>query len=236
MGPDEVKDINAAWETESGLIDDVDGWIANPIFGIKEEYATAVALSGTPGGVMIMFDLVDEDGIVIGNQGYSIGTGWEVSDDGRYITHPKRKNVVSSTVYGQLQIEVIKNLEVDMGNYGDPTDAMSWNGLGFHWNQKSHATVSGDTKQGLMPTLFLGKKEGSEAAIPVAKSAAKKAAAPAAKANTAKIEALKLVGSSSNAKEFMMKAIKVPAIVNDDELMAQCTDDSETGFFAQNTA
>ncbi len=238
------EDINAAWETESGLIDDVDGWITNPRFGFKEEYAQAVsAVAGMGGGAMFIVDIADEQGIIQGSQGYSIGTGWEVSDDGRYITHPKRNNVVTATLYGQLQRKVVKDLGVNMGELGDPTDAMSWDGLGFHWNQIPHATVGGEEKTGLMPTEYIGVFGEGEAEAPAkeAQPAANKAQAKAApkpaagsKVSPAKIEALKLLGDSGNAKEFMMKAVKVPEIVADDALMAECMDDSENGFFAQN--
>jgi len=224
------EDRNAAWETESGLIDDVDAWIANPKFGYKEEYAAAVLqTSGEGGGEMFIVDLVDEKGNVIGSQGWSIGTGWEISDDHKTISHPKRKNVVHSSMYGQLQNIVIKELGVNMGDYGDPTNADSWDGLGFHWMLKTHKTVSGKEVQGLMPTSFLGKKGESSESGAATKPAAKPA--PAASSNAEK-EAIKLVEQSASLKEFQMKATRVPAIVNDDALMARCLDDGPEGFYA----
>jgi len=226
----EVKNINEAWETESGLIDDVDGYIVNPRFGVREEYAQAVLeTSGAAGGLMFLIDIADENGEVIGNQGYSVGTGWEPSSDGLSISHVKRQNVVTNTMYGQLQKQVVKELGVDMGKFGKPTDAMSWNGLGFHWMQKTHLTVSGKEATGIMPTSFLGKKEiVAGAPVPAAAPAAEAAAAPAMEA------ALKLVAECGTAKEFQLKAVKVPEIVGDDALMAKCLDDGANGFFKSN--
>jgi len=227
--PDQ-ENINEAWETESGLIDDVDGWIANPHFGIREEYAQAVMeTSGAPGGLMILFDIADENNEIIGNQGYSIGTGWEVSEDGLSISHVKRQNVVTNTLYGQLQKKVVKDLGVDMGKFGKPTEALSWLGLGFHWMQVVHLTVSGKEATGLMPTSFLGKKEGGVAtpATP-ATPAAPQGVSPGVEA------ALKLVAECGTAKEFQLKVVKIAEVVADDALMAQCLDDGAKGFFKTN--
>lgn len=163
VAPEEEK--KSAWETESGLVDDVDGWIANGHFGKKAEYAAKVAMTegGTDesAGLMGLFDLVDETGEVIASQGYSIGSGWTVSEDGFTITHPKRSNVVKNTVYGQLMDKVRSEngLNLDLDIFGIPTDARSWNGMGFHWNMAGHATlVKGEEKSGLMPTQWLGVK------------------------------------------------------------------------------
>lgn len=239
------------WETESGLIDDVDAWIANPHFGVKEEYSLVVVQTtgGEQKGAMLLFDLADENGEIIGSQGYSIGTGWEISPDGLTIAHAKRKNVVTGTLYGQLQNRVVKELSVDMSQYGLPTDAMAWDKLGFHWMQQLHATVAGPEKPGLMPTAFLGKigEEAVETAepaptpapAPAAKPTARPAARPVAKAPPGKTlsagetAALKLVAETGTAKEFILKAVKVPEIAGDDVLMGKCLDDSVNGFFKQ---
>lgn len=254
---------NAAWETESGLVDDVDGIIVNPRFGLKEEYAQAVQLTsqGQDTGLMFLVDLMDDNGEIIATQGWSVGSGWEVSEDSLSISHPKRANVVTSSMYGQLQNKCVKELGVNMGQYGSPVEAMSWNLLKFHWMQLAHKTVSGVDKTGLMPTEFFGKVElegetaeapapaPAPAPTPVKVATAQKAApgatsGAALKARLAKPaqpalsaaaqEALKLVGLSADAKSFAKAAVKVAAIANDDALMAQILDDSPSGFFAKN--
>jgi len=244
------------WETESGLIDDVDAWIANSHFGIKEEYSQVVVetTGGEQKGAMLLFDLVDEKGEIIGNQGYSIGTGWVISDDGMSISHAKRRNVVTNTLYGQLQNQVVKNLGVDMTPRGLPTEASVWNDLGFHWMQTAHATVSGESKTGLMPTSYIGVRgetapEPEQAPVapapaPVAPAAPKvaparaPAARPAARStaavkapSAAEQAAIKLVAETGTPREFILKAVKTPVIAADDILMNQCLDDSATGFY-----
>ena len=276
------------WDTESGLMSDFNGWIVNPHFGVKEEYSQVVVQTtgGEQRGAMFIADLMDEENVIVASQGWSIGTGWEISEDGRYITHIKRKNVVTATLYGQLINHVVKNLGVDMAQYGVPTDAMAWDGLGFHWMLAAHATVGGQEKQGLMPDIFLGRigeeppasaAEVAPAAIaqaiapapaPVASASAtariaaraaarpaaaiapaaparpaaaapapnrpvaRPAARPAAAAQSpAMAAALKLVEESDTVKAFILKAVKVQEIANDEQLMSLCLDDSDAGFY-----
>ena len=252
-----TEEERGPWETESGLVDDVDAWIANPHFGVKEEYSQVVVetTGGTQRGVMLLIDLIDENGEIIGNQGYSIGTGWEVSEDGLTISHAKRQNVIGSTLYGQLQHRVCKDLGIKMQDYGLPIEALSWDGLGFHWVQQAHSTVGGEEKTGLMPTEFISRIGDEEAAatapvVPVApvapvapaRPAARPAArpvvrpAPATTVSAGEAAALQLVTETGTVKEFILKAVKVPEIAADDALMARCLDDSPTGFFRQNKA
>lgn len=224
------QEKTSAWETETGLINDVDAYISSARFGERDEYAAAVRATGAEGGVMFIVDLLDKDGELLATQGYSIGTGWIVSDDSLSISHPKRKNVVGATLYGQLQDRVVKGLGVNMDQYGLPTSAPSWNGLGFHWIQEEHATVSGDKRTSVMPSEFLGKKEGMAAAAP-----ATPAAAPAPTSEVGAVLAA-LVAASENVKAFQLAATKVPGVATDDALMASVLDDGPEGFYAKHKA
>jgi len=212
-----------SWETETGLPNDVDGWITNPRFGYKDEYAQAVqATTGIDEGVGLMFlvDLVDENGVPVGSQGYSVGSGWAVSEDGLEITHPKRKNVVGSSRYGELQQRVVKVLKVDMEARGKPTQAKAWDGLGFHWMLEEHPTVGGPPKQGVMPTEFLGIK------TEFAKAPAPKVVVPT-DLNTKLTE----LAQTNDVKAFQIAAMKVTGVAANDELMASILDESEQGYW-----
>lgn len=214
----------AAWETETGLPNDIDAWITKPHFGLKDEYAEAVQAAGGE-GTMFIIDLVDANGEIQGSQGYSIGTGWIVSDDGLSISHPKRHNVVGGTLYGQLQNRVVKELRVPMGDYGLPTEAKSWDALGFHWMQQLHTTVAGPDKPGLMPTEFLGKKEGGVTPKP--------AVATVTAGVAAELEVkLKDLAQANAVKDFQKAALKIPEVVANDDLMATILDEGPTGFWA----
>lgn len=212
-----------SWETETGLPNDVDGWITNPRFGFKDEYAQAVKVTaGDEEGVGLMFlvDLVDENGALVGSQGYSVGTGWAASEDGSEITHPKRKNVVGSSRYGELQQRVVKQLKVDMEARGKPTQAKAWEGLGFHWMLEEHPVVGGGTKQGVMPTEFLSIK--AEFAKPPT---------PAVAVSTDLNTKLTELAQSNDVKAFQIAAMKVPGVAANDELMANILDESEQGYW-----
>lgn len=222
-----TEEKTSAWETETGLLHDVDGWVTNPRFGERDEYKQAVAATGAEGGSMMLFDIMDENGEVIGNQGFSIGTGWEVSEDGLSISHPKRANVVGSSMYGQLQNRVVKDLKVDMDKYGKPTEAKSWDRLGFHWMQQEHPTVGGDVKTGLMPVEFLGEFKGA-----TAPAKAEAAAGPESVAE----KALAVWAKSMDVKAFQEKALGLPSVAADDELMAKVLDEGPEGFWATHQA
>ncbi len=213
-----------SWDTETGLPNDIDAWIANARFGLKDEYAQVVQASGGE-GLMFLVDLIDAAGELVGSQGFSIGTGWIVSEDGRSISHPKRRNVVTNTMYGQLQNRVRKDLGIKMEERGLPTEAKCWDGLGFHWMQEEHDTVSGDKRTSLVPVLVLAEK----------KAGAAPAAAPAAAVVgiTAELDLqLKELAQSNDVKAFQLAAMKVAAVVANDNLMASVLDEGTGGFWA----
>ncbi len=213
------------WQTETGLPNDVDAWISKPRFGFKEEYQTAVQVTDKEAkGLMFLVDLVDEKGELIGQQGWSVGSGWVESEDGEVITHPNRANVVGSSLYGQLQKRVTDELAVDMDERGKPTEAKSWAGLGFHWMLEEHATVAGPMKQGLMPVTFLDAKG----------VAASTKAAPAKAAPATDLEKrLGTLAQENSLKDFQKAALKIEGVAADDDLMAAILDDGADGFFAK---
>jgi len=218
------KQEATTWDTETGLPNDIDAWIANARFGLKDEYAQVVQASGGE-GLMLLFDLIDAAGELVGSQGYSIGTGWIPSDDGKSISHPKRKNVVTNTMYGQLQNRVRKDLGIKMEERGLPTDARCWDGLGFHWMQQEHDTVSGEKRTGIMPVMVLAERK--PGAAPAAAPAA-----PVAGVDPALELELKTLAQSNDVKAFQLAAMKVAAVVANDSLMASVLDESPAGFWA----
>jgi len=212
------------WETEVGLPNDIDAWISNPRFGQKDEYAKKVQASGGGDGNMFLVDLIDESGELVGTQGYSVGSGWIVSDDGKEISHPKRKNVVGSSLYGQLQNKVRRELGVAMEERGLPTQAKSWDGLGFHWLLEEHDTVGGVKGRGLMPVEFLSEKKGITPVVTTSKVGIK---VP----EVLELQ-LKTLAQSNTVKDFQKAALKVPEVVADDELMASVLDEGPAGFWS----
>lgn len=218
-----------AWDTETGLPNDIDAWIRNPKFGTKDEYAQAVAATGAEGGLMFLIDLEDEAGEIVGSQGYSIGSGWIPSDDGLSVSHPKRKNVVGSSLYGQLQNRVVKELKVDMESRGLPTEAKSWEGLGFHWMQQPHATVGGKEATSLMPVEALKEKKAAAALTRGARGTTR--ATPTTVVSNAE-KALAIFARTLELADFQARALGMPSVAANDELMASVLDDGPEGFWA----
>jgi len=228
-----TEEIKSAWELESGLPNDVDAYMSNCRFGTKDEYMKQIVdTGGETSGLMFLCDLVDEAGELLGQQGWTVGSGWKTEDDGVSIAHPVRKNVVISSRYGQLQYRVVKELSVEMDKYGKPLVAASWNGMGFHWMLEEHETlkqVEGgrEKKQGLMPTAFVGLNEAIRGGTAPAEAAA-------AKPVVDKVieEKLKDLAQTNDFKAFVMAAMKIESVSKSDELMASIMDDGKTGFFA----
>jgi hypothetical protein len=229
--PEELDEINTDWQTETGLPNDIDAWIVNARFGTpREEYTAKVAQTSQEAPVALIVDLEDENGEIVGSQGYSVGTGWEVSEDGLSITHPKRKNVVGSSMYGQLQTRVTRDLKVPMGKFGKPTDANSWNGLGFHWMLEEHPTIRGQApKQGIIPTVYLGRREPSK----VAKAAAGvRAGKPAVTSSLVEKRLVDLIKEKGEIKAFQLAAIRIAEVASNDTLMSQILDEGPEGYWA----
>jgi len=223
------KKEGSAWNTEVGLPNDFDGWISNPRFGFTEAYAAKVIAA--PGrdvsGLQFIVDLVDAQGELAANAGWSVGSGWTPSEDGRYITHATRKNVVTGSMYANLQHRVTgpksaSGLEVDMDARGTPTDAKSWDGMGFHWMVEEHNVVSGPPKPGLMPTIVL------TTAAPAVAASAKTEVAPDV------IDRLKKMVASMSIKQFQAAAVRIPEVSKNEALTNQVLDDGPNGFYAQN--
>jgi len=222
----------SAWNTEVGLPNDFDGYISNPRFGYTEAYASKV--TAAPGGsestgLQFIVDLISAQGEVLANAGWSVGGGWAPSADGRYITHPTRKNVVTGSMYANLQNRVIgakpAGLEVDMDQRGSPLDAMSWSGLGFHWMVEEHKTVGGAMKPGLMPTAVLT-------------GTAPAAAAASAKTDVSAeiIDRLQKMVKTMSIKQFQSVAVRIPEVSKNEALTNQVLDDGPNGFYNKNKA
>lgn len=199
------------WELETGLLDNIDAYIKNPRFGTKDEYLADQ--------VLMIFDLESPEGELLGNQGYSVGSGWIVGENGLSMSHPTRHNVVNSCIYGQLQKQVVKVLGVNMAQYGKPTDATVWDGLGFHWDQLEHSTLTkGEVKTALMPTSFLGKREKtSTSAVPVTDIEKK----------------LATMAGAMDLMTFQTAALRIAEVAENDALMGDILDDTDSGFWKQ---
>lgn len=224
MTPKEQEQEVSTWDTETGLPNDIDAWVAAAKFGTVDKYSDAVQVTspGSGGATMCILDLVDEAGEPVGQQGYSVGSGWIPSDDGMEITHPKRRNVVGTSVYGQLMNRVRKVLKVPMEKRGLPTEAKSWLGLGFHWMMEEHETVGGAPKPSLMPVEVLAiMKEG----------VALKQAPVIVVAGELELE-LKELAQSNTVKDFQKAALKKAEVTSSDELMANVLDEGPSGFWA----
>jgi hypothetical protein len=245
------------WETISGLIDKQDAYMVNCRFGFKDEYTKVIAQAvggpgATPGkGAMFLTDWADTEGNVVASQGYSIGSGWIISDDGLSISHPTRGFMVKTSVYGQFIDTVVKGLKVDMKQYGSPLRADTWERLGFYVEQKDHKTLeAGKTKSAAMPTKFIGvmtdaiyatylknkAESGAQAQMgsgPVGASTQPNAQASAKNVVTipANIEAQLSAFAQLPQKAFLQKALTINDVATNDVLLSIVLDTGAQGYW-----
>lgn len=219
----------SAWALVSGLPHDVDAWIAEAWFGEREEYTQAIeGDQGAP--LLFQVRLANQDGEPAGQQGYSVGSGWEVSDDGKTITHPVRQNIVRTSMYGKFIQKVTKVLGVPMHEYGSPLDARTWEGLGFHWMLEPHKTVTGAERESPMPSSFLGDT------LPYEGGATGETAGGLEIRDDLRAKLTQLA-KANDFKAFRKLVLQVPEVTDNDDLMALVLDAGDEGFWAAaNTA
>ena len=205
------------WDTESGLPDDLDAWINRAYFGFNPLY-----MDGKVPLLIWECESAHYDNLSVV---WAIGTGWVVMRDGASVEHEKgKKRFVNTSLYGRL-IERMKDLGVDMSQYGSPREAATWDGLGFHLIREE-IEFKGAVDRGilverggktvhLMPTVFLGVKKDEKVEIPP----------------VVEEKLVQLAKASPTVKQFQIGAMKIPEVQSNEQLREQVLDTGATGFY-----
>lgn len=220
MSDERPKD---SWDTDSGLPSELDFYITRASYGYRQEYMDGeVALLIWDGSSP------DED---VESIIFPCGSGWEVTKGGDEVKHPKRTRFVRSSILGRLINRVVVELGVDMRSRGPATRADVWAGLGFHMKREELEYGPGilEDRGGktshLMPVAVLEKP---------AKGKPKAETKPETKPSTEVLEKkLELLASKLSKEDFQAKAMDMPSVVENDDLLASILDDSEDGFWAR---
>jgi hypothetical protein len=260
------------WSTGSGMPDKFIGYIDEPFFGVDEKYhADAMLFNAT---------LVDEEGEPVATIKYSVGEDWEANNEGTEITHPTKTKVNSSSRFGRFIDRIAEpktekapkrsdvlspdgktnglGLKALLMARGVPTQANSFAGLGFFWEQHQMETMSNDDKgkpiikNVLLPTEYVGtwEEKGANGAAapakasttrPTAASTRRPTPAPAPAAEEAEdIEIpipirkkLTSMAQSSTVKEFIRAAAKDKDVIAlPEDAMTYILGSGEKGFWA----
>lgn len=224
------------WDTSKGMIDDIDGYIKNGLFGHNDDYSAAIEDPAAKEGLQYIADIVNAEGEELGRIMLSLGKGWVTSDAGKTVTHPARTNIVTSSRYGTFVNKITQELRVDMTKFGEsPLSAEVWEGLGFHWNliplptmKKKPGTNEYETKDVLMPTSFLGS----------IKTAAKGAGKAAGKGKSSEIaidpkldKNLTELAQNLDRDEFIGEAIKAASAAKAKTLIPHLLDEGPNGYY-----
>jgi hypothetical protein len=221
MADQQVKD---SWDLDSGLPDDFDFHITGASFGYRQEY-----MDGEVPLLIWQGESPDED---VESIIWPCGQGWEVVKGGAEVQHPKRNRFVKTSMMGKLISRVVNELGVDMRSRGPATKADVWKGLGFHMKREEIEYGSGilEDRGGktthLMPVAVLdkprakGKATDSKAASSEAETRSEK---PSGELTMKKLAAL---ASKLSREEWQKKAMDMPEVVENDELLSRVLDDS----------
>ena len=214
-----------SWDLDSGLPDDFDFHITGASFGYRQEY-----MDGEVPLLIWEGESPDED---VESIIWPCGQGWEVVKGGAEVQHPKRNRFVKTSMMGKLISRVVNELGVDMRNRGPATKADVWKGLGFHLKREEIEYGSGilEDRGGktthLMPVAVLEKE---------AKGKAKASAEPSeTKAEKASddltMKKLAALATKLSREEWQKKAMDMPEVVENDDLLGRVLDDSEEGLY-----
>jgi hypothetical protein len=220
--PEQAKD---SWDLDSGLPDDFDFHITGASFGYRGEY-----MDGEVALLIWEGESPDED---VDSIIWPCGSGWEVVKGGAEVEHPKRTRFVKTSMMGKLIDRVVNQLGVDMRNRGPATRADVWKGLGFHMKREEIEYGSGilEDRGGktthLMPVAVLEKPtRGKPKEVKMEEVETKPSAAALEKK-------LALLASKLSREDFQAKAMDMPEVVADDDLLGSILDDGEDGFWAK---
>lgn len=211
------------WETESGLPDDIDCWVSKSYFGYNPEYMQGKV-------PLLIWEGESPDLVLTRPINWPIGSGWQIIDNGARVVHakdapPKLRRFIESSIYGRL-IKRLRELGVDMKQYGSAREAATWEGLGFHL-VREEIEFTGAADRGilvdrggktshLMPTEFLGERADAEV--------------PAVSENLM-AQLKELAVKSATVRAFQVAAIKVPGVTESGDLVADLMDSGADGFY-----
>jgi len=145
----------AGWEgeTSTGLLDDADITIEQGYFGTDASYRN--------GEVLVWFlegESPQSDEPI--RQFYSIGSGWETSDNGETVEGRDEFNTQSNYFrFFRAAIDLDGVLEIVKARGNDPAVGGLWNGLKFHMERQEIIPENDNIKPWwvLLPVAFLGE-------------------------------------------------------------------------------
>lgn len=253
------------FETEGGLVDDYTITVTDAYYAAPPDYAdgTKLFLHWVGTTDVESQPIMDRDGY---HPSWKCGDGWESIDGGKTAVHPiksaggKTAKFHPNSAAGELVTRMVAITSDDEGNptYSpdplvaiSPTDATTF--VGTSWkmmNEERVFTIGGVDHRTtwVFPYEYLSGPGAATAepapapapAEPAAEPvpAAEPAAAPASPASD-KVLQIKLLAAAKKAgdhAEFMEAALAIEGVTEDEEILGQIIDETESGLYAQANA
>jgi hypothetical protein len=226
MEDQQVKD---SWDLDSGLPDDFDFYITSATFGYRQEY-----MNGEVPLLIWEGESPDED---VESIIWPCGQGWEVIKGGAEVQHPKRNRFVKTSMMGKLISRVVNELGVDMRSRGPATRADVWKGLGFHMKREEIEYGSGilEDRGGktthLMPVAVLEKTRTKGKVADRETPSSERETKSEKSSSEITMKKLAALATKLSREEWQKKALDMPDVVADDDLLGRVLDDSEEGLY-----
>lgn len=226
MEDQQVKD---SWDLDSGLPDDFDFYITSATFGYRQEY-----MNGEVPLLIWEGESPDED---VESIIWPCGQGWEVIKGGAEVQHPKRNRFVKTSMMGKLISRVVNELGVDMRSRGPATRADVWKGLGFHMKREEIEYGSGilEDRGGktthLMPVAVLEKTRTKGKVADRETPSSERETKSEKSSSEITMKKLAALAAKLSCEEWQKKALDMPDVVADDDLLGRVLDDSEEGLY-----
>lgn len=219
-----------AWATSTGLLDQYEGTIEESWFAYDPNYRDGEVplLHWRISNVVTEEEAPDE--IV---EKFSIGSGWQVVDNGATVEHESGRNKPfnRNSKYGMIIQAVIDNEDgafegglAALQERGDPIEANVWEGLRFEFERVEY-DYGGEigVRDFILPVAFVGEEDAPSSNGNGSSQASRESLEKKLKA---------LAKKAADHDEFVELATDLDAVVDDDELFASVVDDSDQGFYA----
>lgn len=236
-----------AWETDSGFLDEFEGVIVEAKFQESE----AEFREGEPELHLTFADIKAED-VPTSEvpdtipRFYSVGKQFEVVDENTVARiDGTNRGINNATAYGKF-IDRITGKDPEyrsamegaldvLKERGTELEASVWVGLRLEMAPTTFSFKDRETKEEIeytrvLPVAFLGAEDTSGHSTAESNS---EGDAPSRKALEAKLTALAKKHESH--EDFLLAALDVDGVTDDEELFEAVGDDSEDGFYAQAT-
>jgi hypothetical protein len=224
-----VTDEEELWGTDSGLVTDYEGVIADAFFQLNSE-----SQFGDPQTQLRLKFATTDDKVV--EERWNCGPDWVSNDGGETVTHPGGKKKFNQNAQAGKFVKaameaMLQELTIDdLKARGAPTTAKTWLGLRFFMEAttssgKNRTTGEDWSSTKNYPTKFMGMGEETSGEVGVG-TVALIPSDPLERLTGDNVAKVTLLAKTLPFGEWLDKVMEVEGVLGNDELVALLPDES----------